>query len=236
MESVWRSALAFGRQGRPHVSVQLHAIVSSGRSGHSSQSRRQVPGLDESQAMTTRRQTDARSKLDIPLGECKVCGQGFIKRSTLHSICSKRCLLSIPAIEAKKDRQRREALKSRSDWLKETQVEFNRYIRVRDAGMACISCGRVHEGQWHAGHYLSTGARPELRFDPRNVHKQCQPCNTHLHGNLVLYRVALLAKLGAQVVEELEGPHEPKHYSVDDLKALKAKFRALSREIEKERQ
>ncbi|MFK5282538.1 hypothetical protein ACI3PL_23545 [Lacticaseibacillus paracasei] len=35
-------------------------------------------------------------------------------------------------------------------------------------------------------------------------------------------------------VEWLEGPHEPKHYSADDLKEIKAKYTALARELEKQ--
>ena len=134
-------------------------------------------------------------------------------------------------IEKAADRQKRESLKSRSQWLKEAQTAFNAYIRARDEKEPCISCGRHHEGQYHAGHYLSTGARPELRFEPLNVHKQCQPCNTHLHGNLILYRVNLIKKIGIEKVEWLEGPHEPKHYSIDDLKQLIAKYREQTKEL-----
>ena len=36
----------------------------------------------------------------------------------------------------------------------------------RDFDKPCVSCGNYHQGQWHAGHYLTVGARPELRFEP----------------------------------------------------------------------
>jgi hypothetical protein len=136
--------------------------------------------------------------------------------------------------ERKETKERKAKLKPRRDWLREAQSAFNKFIRTRDAGQPCISCGRHHNGQWHAGHYLSTGARPELRFDERNVHLQCAPCNNHLSGNIVLYRQGLIAKLGLAVVEELEGPHEPKHYSIDDLREIKARYTALARQLTKE--
>ena len=101
----------------------------------------------------------------------------------------------MPVIARKEDRAKREKLKSRAQWLKEAQQAFNAWIRLRDADKPCISCGRHHEGQWYAGHYLSTGARPELRFEPLNVHKQCSACNTHLSGNLVLYRAELVRRI-----------------------------------------
>jgi hypothetical protein len=131
------------------------------------------------------------------------------------------------------DRTARLTLKTRRELLAEAQTAFNTWVRFRDEAEPCISCGRHHQGQWHAGHYLSTGARPELRFNPDNVHKQCMPCNTHLHGNLVLYRLALIEKIGLERVEWLEGHHEPTMYSADELKAIKAEYSRKARELRK---
>jgi hypothetical protein len=128
---------------------------------------------------------------------------------------------------------RKEKLKSRADHLREAQQAFNEYIRLRDAHRPCVSCGRHHEGQYHAGHYRSVGANPELRFEPLNVWKQCAPCNTHLSGNLVNYRISLLQEIGAAKVEWLEGPHEPRKYTVEEIKTIKAEYRAKTRELKK---
>lgn len=178
---------------------------------------------------------------------CKVCGTAFTPLRSMQKVCGAPCAIQ-HAVECRdKNRAKAERIarqesrkvirlakekaKRRADWLREAQSAFNRYIRLRDEKEPCISCGRHHEGQYHAGHYLSTGARPELRFDERNVHKQCQPCNTHLHGNLVLYRKALIEKYGVAVVEWLEGPHEAKKYSIEDLKAIKDKYNRMAKEI-----
>ncbi len=131
------------------------------------------------------------------------------------------------------DAEKREELKPRSEFIKEAQSSFNKFIRVRDAAQPCISCQRHHDGQYHAGHYLTTGARPELRFCEENVHKQCAPCNNHLSGNLVLYRKNLILKIGQDKVDWLEGFHEAKHYTIEDLKAIKAKYTAMARELER---
>ena len=128
-------------------------------------------------------------------------------------------------------RQKRESLKSKAQWAKEAQQAFNAFIRERDADQPCISCGRHHNGQYHAGHYLSVGARPELRFTESNVHKQCAPCNTHLSGNAVLFRRGLVAKLGIELVEWLEGPHELRRDTVDSLKAIKAQYTTLTKQL-----
>lgn len=168
---------------------------------------------------------------------CKTCGTRYEPTRPLQTACGLACAL-IQATqarlkkEAKEDKAKREKMKSRATWLKETQAVFNRYIRGRDSGQPCISCGRYHQGQIHAGHYLSTGARPELRFDERNVHAQCAPCNNHLSGNIALYRIALIAKIGLAAVEELEGPHSPRKYTVDELKAIKAEYAGKIKQLQ----
>ncbi|KSE32250.1 recombination protein NinG [Pseudomonas aeruginosa] len=128
---------------------------------------------------------------------------------------------------------RKEKLKSRAEHLREAQAAFNEFIRLRDADQPCISCGRHHDGQYHAGHYRTVKAHPELRFEPLNVHKQCAPCNNHKSGDIVNYRINLVRKIGAENVEWLEGPHEPLKLTIEEIKALKAKFRAWVRELKR---
>ncbi|WP_440090128.1 recombination protein NinG [Pseudomonas fragariae (ex Marin et al. 2024)] len=128
---------------------------------------------------------------------------------------------------------RKEALKSRSDHMKDTQQAFNAWVRERDVGLPCVSCGRHHNGQWQAGHFKSVGGHPALRFEPLNVWRQCAPCNTHKSGDLLNYRVELVNRIGIEKVEWLEGPHEPQKYTIEELKALTAKYRVLTRELKK---
>jgi hypothetical protein len=128
----------------------------------------------------------------------------------------------------------REGLKTRSEHLKELQAIFNRFIRLRDTvpvDLPCISCQRHHKGQYHAGHFLSRGSHPELRFDEDNCHKQCSACNNHLSGNLVNYRRFLIEKIGLQAVENLEGYHPPLKLDIPQIKELKAVYKAKIKEI-----
>jgi hypothetical protein len=85
-------------------------------------------------------------------------------------------------------------VKTRGDHLADLQDAFNAWIRLRDAGQPCISCGRPYGDRWHAGHYRSVGSEPSLRFEPDNVHLQCPACNLHLCGNQAPYRVNLVKK------------------------------------------
>ncbi|WP_085599748.1 MULTISPECIES: recombination protein NinG [unclassified Pseudomonas] len=128
---------------------------------------------------------------------------------------------------------RKEKLKSRADHLREAQSVFNEWVRLRDAHLPCISCGRHHDGQYHAGHYRTVGANPEIRFEPLNAWKQCAPCNTHLSGNLVNYRLSLLQRIGAEKLAWLEGPHPARKYTTEEIKAIKAEYREKIKELKR---
>jgi hypothetical protein len=135
-------------------------------------------------------------------------------------------------VEARKiDREKLKSLKTRSEWLKELQTIFNKFIRLRDKSLPCVSCGRFHQGQWHAGHYLSVGAHPELRFNELNVWRQCQPCNAHLSGNLINYRVELIKRIGLAEVERLEGPQLPLKLTIPEIQELIKTYKAKCKEL-----
>lgn len=181
---------------------------------------------------------------------CKVCRQPFEPRPPRALVCSEDCAgafavskrlkeerraeKAAQALERKDTKARKEKLKTRAELAREAQQAFNAWVRLRDADKPCISCGRHHEGQYHAGHYLSVGARPELRYEPLNVWKQCAPCNTHLSGNAVLFRQALVREIGLERVEWLEGPHQAKKYTADELRAIKTEYAAKARELKRE--
>lgn len=163
------------------------------------------------------------------LCKCKVCKSEYVKYRSFETWCSPECALVLleqkkRKIQRRKDAARRNELKSKSELARDAQTAFNKYIRARDAELPCISCGRFHEGQYHAGHYRSVGACPELRFEEFNVWKQCAPCNNHLSGNIVNYRKRLIEKIGIEKVEWLEGPHEPKHYTKEELREIRALY------------
>jgi len=179
-----------------------------------------------------------KAKLPRPK-KCKMCKQVFQPERAMQPCCSVKCAItkvqSDKKIKAKKElAQRKENIKSKAQWLREAQKEFNAYIRLRDANKPCISCQRNHQGQYHAGHYRSVGACPELRFEELNVHKQCAPCNNHLSGNIGEYRINLVKLIGVNKVEWLEGKHEPLKLSIDDAKAIKAKYKLKQKELKNE--
>ena len=111
-------------------------------------------------------------------------------------------------------------LKTTQDWLKEAQTIFNKYIRLRDNGLWCVSCNQMPKKK-NAGHYFSSGGHSNVRFDEYNVHLQCESCNTFLSGNLLNYQIGIEKRIGAQKLLELhERAHLTKKWSVDELKEI----------------
>lgn len=173
--------------------------------------------------------------------KCKACGILFTPERSFQVVCDYRCGLaynkakaieSAKKIKNKKDREAKERIKTRSDWMGEAQASFNAYIRERDRDKPCISCGTTGNVQYAAGHYRSIGSCPELRFNEFNVHKQCNMnCNKALSGNSIKYRIHLIEKIGVEMVDWIEGPHESRHYTIDDLKRIKAEYKEKLKEL-----
>jgi len=116
-------------------------------------------------------------------------------------VVSKKKELSLPKLTAK------------------AQQVFNAWIRRRDEGLGCISCGK-YEFE-HAGHYLSRGHHGHLRFSEVNTNGQCVRCNLHLSGNSIFYRQGLIKKYGEQRVLLLESQaHKTKKWTRVELEAI----------------
>lgn len=175
--------------------------------------------------------------------KCRVCKSIFTPARPLQSVCSHECAITqatiarskAERIEAQESRKtillQKEKLKTKGEHAREAQAAFNAFIRERDKAEPCISCGRFHSGQYHAGHYRSVGSHPELRFEELNAHKQCSVCNNHKSGNVIEYRINLVAKIGQKALDWLEGHHEPKKYTVEELKAIKSTYKAKLKEL-----
>ena len=112
-------------------------------------------------------------------------------------------------------------LKTLQDWLKETQTIFNKYIRLRDNGLTCVSCDKPINGVKHASHYLSSGGHSAVRFHEDNVWVSCYKCNVMLSGNQIEYRKRLIKKIGVERVEWLEeNGNQVKKWTIEELKEL----------------
>lgn len=188
---------------------------------------------------------------EIKPKKCKApgCGKPFKPTMTTQKVCSIACAKAMakdPKLQkiaakaiTKQKRQdlqeRREKLKSRADHAKEAQAAINRYVRLRDAHLGCISCSKPAswQGQWHCSHFRSVGAAPHLRFNLWNMNKSCSACNNFLSGNIMAYRPALIEKIGQAKVDWLECNSDVARHDIPYLKRVKAVFSKKVRRIEK---
>lgn len=202
--------------------------------------------------------------------KCRVaeCRASFVPQRLGQAVCSLTCAISdatrseanqekarkaLDQVERREIKVRKEALKSRSDHLKDAEKAVRDYRRTYELsiGSGCISCGLSQEeiraaqgwkvgGAFDAGHFMGKGARPELRLEPTNIWLQCKACNSgsYMHarkGYTVSqgFRAGLIARIGLEAVEALEADHEPRKHTVEELKAITAEYRAKTRELKR---
>ncbi|QTL38774.1 recombination protein NinG [Xenorhabdus budapestensis] len=122
-------------------------------------------------------------------------------------------------------------VKPRSYWIQQAQRAVNTYIRERDRDLPCVSCGTFVSSQWDAGHYRTTPAAPQLRFDERNIHRQCIVCNQHKSGNIVPYRVELIRRIGQAAVDAIESSHDRHRWTIEECKVIKEEYRQKLKEL-----
>ena len=195
--------------------------------------------------------------------KCPECGDKFVPERQMQPCCRKsECEISfaIRHIEATRKRrrmreakaeriaaaedrkiikQRLEEMKTKPRLVKELGVVFREWVRARDEGEECISCdtilvktGRVG-GDYDAGHRRSVGSAKHLEFDERNVHGQCKYCNNHLAGNPDGYNAKLPLRIGQEAYDALMADQEPRNYTHDDLRRMKAIYTAKLKELKR---
>ncbi len=172
--------------------------------------------------------------------KCRNCKEPFTPmRSTLEKYCTKpECIRVWIEVEKAKQwikskKEKKAELMSVSDWLKITQATFNKFIRMRDKGLNCISCGKPPK-KINAGHYYSSGGHSNVRFDEENCNVQCEFCNTSLSGNLLNYREGLISKIGESRLEALKTrSNEVRRFTIEELKELNELYKQKIKSIEK---
>jgi len=170
--------------------------------------------------------------------KCQYCKKSFEPDRRGQACCSYVCALNYSRGKIKKekkikDKEVKERLKTKSQYLKELQLIFNKYIRLRDAGLPCISCGVTITGKGHASHYYSVGAYPNLRFNEDNVHMSCEKCNVHLHGNIADYSERLPDKIGSERFKQLmSSKNEPAHLSIPEIEDLKKVYKEKIKDLD----
>ena len=191
--------------------------------------------------------------------ECDTWHEEAIK-TPRGRFCSDKCLFEYIGKVREKDRQKalkraerdkkklhaeqKRALKDNDKRYRTKMAEkaFNAFIRERDKELGCVSCelnpsddNLLTGSKWDCGHFKAKGAHPELRFEELNAAKQCVRCNRDRSGNISNYRVELVKRIGIEKVEWLEGPHEPKKYTCEELKEIELYYKQKLKLLQKQR-
>lgn len=180
--------------------------------------------------------------------KCKVCRQPFTQRTPLQTLCGPACMPTYAEkLEAKRakeatkaerarTRERKEAIKTVPDLIREADQAFCAYIRLRDrlAGHLCISSGRPLDWSGNsvdAGHFRSRGAASHLRYNEDNCHAQSKHDNRYKGGNILPYRANLIARIGLERVEALENDNTPHKWLKEELVEIRDRYRVLVRKM-----
>lgn len=147
-------------------------------------------------------------ELKIKSKKCKMCGKDFKPFNSLQRTCKPSCERELirQKAEKRKERQTTRRKEERESFLKSAVTICQSYIRMRDKGKPCISCGKKWNETFQAGHLFSGGGHSAVRFDEENINSQCKECNSGSQFNVGAY------------IEEFE-----KRYSREDFEVLKAK-------------
>lgn len=149
---------------------------------------------------------------------CKQCKEKFIPKYFLQKYCTNKeeCLSAFASNlrelnqkkVAKDWKQEKKVLKDKLKTLgtleNEAKKEFQKFIRIRDDGNACISCGITETNLWDGGHFYKAEIYSGLIFNEDNVWRQCRKCNRYLSGNENQYRLGLIALKGEDFVKALD--------------------------------
>jgi len=91
--------------------------------------------------------------------------------------------------------------KSHAKLVQELQIIFNSFIRLRDEGQPCISCGAPYPSD--AGHLFKKSIRPAMRFNPMACHKQCRKCNSLPDGNYEKFCQGIAERYGVEYLTQV---------------------------------
>lgn len=149
------------------------------------------------------------STLKLTYGLCNSCLWDFYHNDERGKIIYQKSFLpkvslKLKSLDKAKTKQMKESLKTLGQYEAEAKKVFQKWVRIRDKDLPCVSCGTTKAKDWHGSHFYSANLYSGLIFDERNVHKSCDYCNVFLHGNLLEYRKGLIERYGLNYVESLE--------------------------------
>lgn len=118
---------------------------------------------------------------------------------------------SKPRLDLEKAKEETKRNKSLSALLINVRTVCHDYIKKRDYGKPCISCGEPWHKDFQAGHYYKAELYSTLKYNEDNIHGQCEGCNIRKEGNLSEYAVKLPKRIGELAFKQLNRLAELDH-------------------------
>jgi len=166
---------------------------------------------------------------------CKECNKLFVPYRTTQTVCSTSCAIKNAKAKEKKRQEDSEhidkLIKEKKDrnklstYLENTKTIVHKYIRLRDKGKPCISCGAPYKSDFDAGHFYPAGKFTALKFNLNNIHGQCIQCNRYNEGNFEMYSLSLPNRIGDKEYQKLvkmaeKSIKDVKKWSREELKHI----------------
>jgi len=142
------------------------------------------------------------------------CYSGWLLNSENGRIKLDRARLKVtkPRRDFENFKQERKERSDLPNLIKSVKKVCHEYIRLRDKGKPCISCGTPWHQEFQAGHFYKAELFSTIKFHELNIHGQCVQCNIRKDGNESQYRVNLPLRIG-----------EDNFKALDDLASLDKK-------------
>ena len=169
--------------------------------------------------------------------KCKQCKQPFEPQRPLQYVCSIPCSYEYSKkLQEKKEKEKfkelKEKCKQKRDFLNDLQNEINTIVRLIDNNQPCIATG-LNNGKRNAGHYISRGSNPTIRFNLHNIHIQSEHSNSYKAGDTTRYKEGIINIYGADYLEFMDSLQQtPKlNLSIDEIKLAIKEARAIVKEL-----
>ena len=115
-----------------------------------------------------------------------------------------------------------------------TKILVHAYVRERDKGKPCVSCGADWKPDFQCGHHYPAGSFETLKYHLDNLHGQCQGCNLYNSGNFENYALRLPNRIGIENYQNLVKLAEidkqaSKVWNIDSLLEIQKQIKQLTK-------
>jgi hypothetical protein len=174
---------------------------------------------------------------------CKQCSKQFVPFNSLQRVCSVGCAIELTKqIKKENDATIDLLVKKKKERialgtiLGYTKTRVHQYIRLRDKGKPCISCGTEWKDDFQAGHFFSAGKYTSIKFDVHNINGQCVQCNLYKEGNFDAYSLNLPNRIGIANYNKLvkrakNSVKTIKKYNREELKEIQNEIKRKTKEL-----